>query len=137
VTSALAAVPPARRRRLAATLGGFALLFAVIAVVAPLGVHSAAGPVFCVIAAVAALVLGAMAWGLVHSVRVSSLGAGLPAMSGCGCGHDHDWDEVGAAQPAPPTCASSGSGGECTHDCAACVLAPTGQAQPERSPSNP
>jgi hypothetical protein len=143
VTSALSTIPPARRRRAAATLGLFAMLFLAVAAVALTGGPAAAVQVFAIVALVTAVLLGLIAWGLVHSVRLDAAASGLDsaieqalAASGgmsCDCGHDHDMSEMhvrggsaaasGEAAHGSPACAHDGSGADCAHDCDTCALA--------------
>jgi hypothetical protein len=129
VNSRLSAVPIAGRRRLAATLGLFSVLFIAVGAVAATGTGSAAAPVFSAVALVIAALLALMAWGIAHSVKLdlaeqrldraieetmSARGASM-----CGCGHDHDPDELHVTD----ACAHDGSGAACAHDCDTCVLA--------------
>ena len=67
MSSSLSAIPIAKRRHLAAVLGLFATLFVTIGLVAWLGRVSTAIVVFSSIALVTALVLGAMAWGVIFA----------------------------------------------------------------------
>ncbi|HZZ95842.1 MAG TPA: hypothetical protein VFE19_02415 [Jatrophihabitantaceae bacterium] len=129
MNSRLSAVPIAGRRRLAATLGLFSVLFIAVGAVAATGTGSAAAPVFSAVALVIAALLALMAWGIAHSVKLdlaeqrldraieetmSARGASM-----CGCGHDHDPDELHVTD----ACAHDGSGAACAHDCDTCVLA--------------
>jgi hypothetical protein len=132
----LADIAIERRRRLAATLGLFAVLFVAVGVVAATGagtMPSAVG-VFSAIALAVALLLGLMAWGVTHSVRLDLAEERLnkaieEAVAGagdavgdltCGCGHNHDATEMHVSGEA---CAHDGTGAECTHSCDTCVLA--------------
>lgn len=132
VTASLSAVPADKRKRMAATLVGFAVLFAAIAAVAGTG-SGAAAVVCCVIAAVAAALLALIAWGLAHSVRlerseanVRQLVSAALAASGtlCTCGHDHDPDELHVTDAeVVDGCEHDGAGTTCTRSCDSCVLA--------------
>jgi hypothetical protein len=119
VSSALSAIPPARRRRFAATLGLFAMLFVAVGVVAFSGSPTAVVRIFAVVALVAAGLNGLIAWGLLHSVRIDARPARAAQAAGCGCGHDHDVSEMHVAG----SCAHDGAGLDCGHDCDACALA--------------
>jgi hypothetical protein len=120
------------RRQLAATLLLFAALFVAIGAVAATGGGTVAAPVFCAVALVIAVLLGLVAWGLLHSVKLDldeqRLDAAIEqavAASGatmCSCGHEHDPDELHVS-PGGDTCAHDGSGAACSHDCETCVLA--------------
>jgi hypothetical protein len=131
VTSALSTIPPARRRRAAATLGLFAMLFLAVAAVALTGGPAAAVQVFAIVALVTAVLLGLIAWGLAHSIRIDAAASGLDAAieqalaeSGgvsCDCGHDHDMSEMHVQ--GGPACAHDGNGVECEHNCDTCALA--------------
>jgi hypothetical protein len=128
VTSRLSAVPFGARRRLAATLGGVAALFAAIGAAALTG----AGPVsvvFAVLGFVFAGLLALTAWGAWRSVTIDAADQDLDrvleaavAASGasmCSCGHEHDPSELHVTD----ACAHDGSGAACAHDCDTCVLA--------------
>jgi hypothetical protein len=141
VTSALSTVPPARRRRAAATLGLFAALFLAVAAVALTGGPATAVRVFAIVALGTAVLLGLISWGLLHSVRVDAAGAGLDAAIeqalaenggvSCGCGHDHDMSEMHVQGGAAAACEHDGTGVECPSggppacggDCDTCALA--------------
>jgi hypothetical protein len=129
VTSALSTIPPARRRRAAATLGLFTMLFLAVAAVALTGGPAAAVRVFAIVALVTAVLLGLISWGLVHSVRIDAAATGLDAAieqalaanggMSCDCGHDHDMSEMHVQG----ACEHDGKGIECGHDCDTCALA--------------
>jgi len=131
VTTALSTIPPARRRRAAATLGLFAMLFLAVAAVALTGGPAAAVQVFAIVALLTAVLLGLIAWGLAHSIRIDAAATGLDAAIeqalaanggvSCGCGHDHDMSEMHVDRGA--ACAHDGSGADCAHDCDTCALA--------------
>ena len=129
VTSPLANVPVPARRKLAATLGLFTMLFLAIGAVAATGQGAAAAPVFTGIALGVAVLLGLIAWGVHRSIKIDLADQRLDAAieqtmaahghSMCECGHEHDPNEmhtVGA-------CAHNGTGAACAHDCDSCVLA--------------
>lgn len=131
VNSALSGIPIDRRRRLAATLGLFAVLFVTVGVVATTGTTPGVVRVFSAIAFVVAAMLALAAWGISHSVKVDvadqsldrAIDEAIAARGGvaCGCGHDHDMDEM-HVQADPDVCAHDGSGAACAHDCETCVL---------------
>jgi hypothetical protein len=129
VNSRLSFLPIGARRRLAATLGLFTVLFVAVGAVAATGAGSAAAPAFSAIALVIAALLALMAWGIAHSIKldlaeqrldraieetVAARGASL-----CSCGHDHDLNELHVTD----ACAHDGAGAACAHDCETCVLA--------------
>jgi hypothetical protein len=130
VNSRLVNVPISARRRLAATLGLFTVLFVAVGAVAASGRGSSAAPAFAAIALVIAGLLALLAWGLQHSVTLDlaeqrldrAIEATVAAQGGtmCDCGHDHDPNELHVSGDA---CAHDGSGAACTHDCETCVLA--------------
>lgn len=132
--SSLSGIPVAKRRRAAATVGLFAMLFVTIGVVAATGRGgSAAAPVFAGVSIAIAVVLGLIAWGVVRSVAIDVAeqrldSAILDALaerpefgSLCSCGHDHDPTELHVPDAEP--CAHDGAGSACAHDCSTCVLA--------------
>lgn len=138
VNSALSGIPVDRRRRLAATLGLFAVLFVTVGVVALTGTTPGVVRVFSAIALAVSAVLGLAAWGVVHSITVdlaeqrldAAIEAAVAQRGGvtaltCGCGHDHDPDElhVTDADAEGAACAHDGSGAACAHNCDTCVLA--------------
>jgi hypothetical protein len=137
VSSQLSRVPVSRRRRLAATLLLFAALFLAIGAVAATGAGTSAAPVFAAIALTVAVLLGLMAWGVQHSVRLDLAEASLDAAvedalaahgghaALCGCGVEHDPDELHVvdAEPDPHACSHDGTGVACAHECETCVLA--------------
>ena len=142
MSSALSSVPETQRRTSAYVSGGMAVLMAVIAVLPWLTDAPAAVRLFAVVAAFAAVLLGLVSWGLLHSLRSDAAEADLDATLssaasaagfGCtGCGHDHDLDEMTVtdhdaddAASRPQESAAAGCGASeaaCAHDCAACVL---------------
>ena len=130
VTSPLAHVPISARRKLAATLGLFTMLFVAIGAVAATGRGTDAAPVFSGVALGVAVLLGLIAWGVHRSIRIDLADRDLDAAieqtmaargrSMCDCGHDHDPNELHAVHAG---CAHDGSGTVCAHDCETCVLA--------------
>jgi hypothetical protein len=141
VNSTLTAIPIRQRRRLAAVLGGFAVLFLAIGAVTVTDTSSAGLVVIAAIAFLVGITLALVAWGVFASVRRDgaerrlddAVQAALAANGQpftCDCGHDHDPDELHvvdepAAEAAEPAraCAHDGSGVECAHSCDTCVLA--------------
>jgi hypothetical protein len=138
VTSPLSAIAVEKRRQLAATLGLFAMLFIAVGAVAATGASTLVVKACVVVALIVAVVLGLMAWGVLHSVKLDlgaqRLDAALEAAviargaSLCDCGHEHDPDELhftdGAGQHLTgKSCAHDGSGTDCAHSCDTCVLA--------------
>ena len=131
VSSRLARVPVQGRRRLAATLLLFAMLFIAVAAVAATGRSTAAAPVFCAVALCVAILLGLVAWGVQRSVSIdlaeqrldAAIDETMNAHGGhaamCGCGHEHDPSELHVTD----ACEHDGSGASCAHDCDTCVLA--------------
>jgi hypothetical protein len=128
MSSPLSAIPVARRRRLAATIGLFVAVFAAVGAVAATGRDTAAAPVFSAIAFAAAVLLALIAWGLVRSVRIdesegqldAAIEATMRANGGqlCDCGHEHDPGELHVTD----ACSHDGTGQACAHDCTTCVL---------------
>jgi hypothetical protein len=118
VSSALSAIPPARRRQLAATLGLFGMLFVAVGVVAFSGTPTPVVRVFAAVALVAAALLGLIAWGLLHSVRIDARPVRAGHASGCACGHDHDVSEMHVTD----ACEHDGTGVGCGRDCDSCAL---------------
>jgi hypothetical protein len=133
VSSPLARVPIAARRRLAATLALFATLFLAVGAVAATGRGTAAAPVFAAIALTVAAGLALVAWGVHRSVGIDLADRQLDAViedamaahgghgALCGCGVEHDPDELHITDAEP--CAHDGAGATCAHDCSTCVLA--------------
>jgi hypothetical protein len=133
VDSRLAGIPIEKRRLLAATLGLFAVLFVAVGVVATTGTTPGVVRVFSAVALIVAMLLGAVAWGVTHSVttdlreqrldraieRAIAEGAKAHALT-CDCGHDHDMDEMHVTD-ADDRCPVSGT--DCAHSCDSCVLA--------------
>jgi hypothetical protein len=150
VNSALYEIPVERRRKLAATLGLFAVLFVTVGIVATTGSTPGVVRVFSAVALSIAAVLALTAWGISHSVKLDlaeerldrAIDATMKAHGGsaamCGCGHEHDPDEMhiragnGTVSQQSRTgrheasdaeaCAHDGSGTDCTHNCVSCVL---------------
>jgi hypothetical protein len=137
VSSTLSAIPVGKRRRLAATVGLFAVLFVAVGVVATTGNSPGVVRVFSAVSLGVAAVLALAAWGIAHSVKVDlaeqQLSAAIEASIGklgrdeigCGCGHEHDPDElhVSNAGREQDACDHDGRGADCTHSCDTCVLA--------------
>jgi hypothetical protein len=138
VTSPLSDIEIDKRRQVAATLGLFATLFIAIGAVAATGATTALIKGFVIAALVLAALLGLMAWGVLHSIKLDLDDQELDAaieqavrasgQSMCGCGHEHDPDELhfvdGEGQHLTGVkCAHDGSGVECSHSCETCVLA--------------
>jgi hypothetical protein len=131
VNSRLVNVPTGTRRRLAATLGLFTVLFVAVGAVAATGSGTAAAPAFSAVALVIAALLALLAWGISHSVKIDlaeqrldqAIAATVIAHGGtmCDCGHDHDPNELHVSDA--EACEHDGSGAACTHDCQTCVLA--------------
>src|SRR5205823_3482073 len=96
VTSPLSGIAVEKRRQLAATLGLFAMLFVAVGAVAATGATTAIIKGFVIIALLVAVLLGFIAWGVLHSVRLDladrRLDAAIEAavaasgQSMCGCG---------------------------------------------------
>jgi hypothetical protein len=134
VSSALSAIPVDKRRRLAATLGLFAMLFITIGAVAATGPSTGVVKAFVAIALTVAVLLGLIAWGVLRSVRLdlheqrldAAIAEAVAARAGgslCSCGHDHDPSEMHYVQQEADACAHDGSGAGCSHSCDTCVLA--------------
>jgi hypothetical protein len=135
VSSALSALPVARRRKVAATLGLFAMLFLAVGALCATVATSAVVVGCVVVTLLIALVLALMAWGVAQSVRtdrsaaklesaiedaLAANGTSLADLScGSGCGHDHDPDELVVTDD---TCAHDGAGHLCSHTCETCVF---------------
>ncbi|HLY33769.1 MAG TPA: hypothetical protein VKQ07_04495 [Jatrophihabitantaceae bacterium] len=136
--STLSAVPVERRRRLAATVGLFSVLFITVGVVSLTGTTPGVVRVFSAVSLTVAAVLGLVAWGISHSVKNDEderrldavIDEAVAARGGadftCGCGHEHDPDEMhvrpGQHDFAEDACAHDGSGTDCTHNCVSCVM---------------
>jgi hypothetical protein len=150
VTSPLSGIPVDKRRQLAATLGLFAMLFIAVGAVAATGATTPAIKTFVVIALVVAVLLGLLAWGVLHSVKLEFADRKLDAeivaavraagRTMCGCGHAHDPDELhftdGPGQHLTGArCAHDGRGADCAHDCASCAL--TARRRPSPHPRRP
>jgi hypothetical protein len=139
MTSPLSTIPIEKRRRLAATLGLFAVLLIAIGAVAATGRGSDATPVFSIIALVIAVLVGLIAWGVTRSIQldlgeqkldaaIEATLAGRPEFANlCSCGHDHDPNELHITDAEEhthdATCSHDGGGTACAHDCSSCVLA--------------
>jgi hypothetical protein len=131
VSSSLSGIPTARRRRLAATIGLFAMLFVAVGLVATTGTTAGAVRVFSGVSLAVAIILALTAWGIMHSIKndlaEQRLDAAIEAsikdsgIQTCACGHDHDPTEMHVTDA--DRCAHDGSGVGCTHDCQTCVLA--------------
>jgi hypothetical protein len=147
VTSPLSDIEIEKRRQVAATLGLFATLCIAIGAVAATGATTALIKGFVVVALLIAVLLGLMAWGVLHSIKLDlderSLDAAIEAAvrtsgrSMCGCGHEHDPDELhfvdGEGQHLTGVeCAHDGAGTDCSHKCDTCVLA-TMRPSPSRT----
>jgi hypothetical protein len=141
VTSPLSTIPIDKRRRMAATLGLFAVLLVAIGAVAATGHGSAAFPVFTTVALLLAATLGLIAWGVIRSVQADlaeqRLDAAIEATlaerpeyakgfaSLCSCGHEHDPNELhitDAETADAHVCSHDGAGADCARDCSTCVL---------------
>lgn len=124
VSSVLAAIPIERRRRAAATLGLFSVLFLTMGVVAMTGSTPNLERVFSGIALAVAVLLGLVAWGVSRSVALDVAELRLDAAI------DAAISEVTAradavaphARHATPECGHDGSGTGCSHSCDTCVL---------------
>jgi hypothetical protein len=138
VTSPLSEIEIDKRRQVAATLGLFAMLFIAIGAVAATGAATAVVKGFVVVALVLAVLLGLMAWGVLHSIKLDlddrALDAALEAAvqasgrSMCDCGHEHDPDELHfvdgeGTHLTGAKCAHDGTGTDCSHSCETCVFA--------------
>ncbi|MCU1658406.1 MAG: hypothetical protein JWO57_3062 [Pseudonocardiales bacterium] len=142
MNSALSGIPVDRRRRLAATLGLFAVLFVTVGTVALTGTTPGVVRVFSAVALAIAAVVALAAWGVAHSIKLdvaeqrldAAIEAAVNERNGgdlaCGCGHDHDAAEMHVTD----VCAHDGSGTDCTHSCDTCVLASM-RPSPSRSRS--
>lgn len=140
MTSPLSGIAVAKRRQLAATLGLFAMLFIAVGAVAATGATTAPIKAFVVVALLVAVLLGLLAWGVLHSVQLDVADRRLDAVieaavraggrSMCDCGVEHDPDEMhfvdGQGQHVSGKsfgCAHDGQGSDCAHSCDTCVLA--------------
>jgi hypothetical protein len=138
VTSPLSEIEVEKRRQVAATLGLFAMLFIAVGAVAATGATTALVKGFVIVALLVAVLLGLMAWGVLHSIKLDLGDRALDAAieqavqasgrSMCGCGHEHDPDELhfvdGEGQHLTGAkCAHDGTGTDCTRSCDTCVLA--------------
>lgn len=127
----LSQIPIEKRRKLAATVGLFAVLFIAVGAVAATGPSTTGIKVFVVLAFLVAFGLGLVSWGITTSVKrelgerrlddaINEVVAARGGMS-CGCGHDHDPNELHITDE-DETCAHDGAGAACAHDCDSCVL---------------
>ena len=138
MTSPLSDIEIEKRRQVAATLGLFATLCIAIGAVAATGATTALIKGFVVVALLIAVLLGLMAWGVLHSIKLDlnerSLDAAIEAAvrssgrSMCDCFHQHYPDELhfvdGEGQHLTGVkCAHDGTGTDCSHSCDTCVLA--------------
>ena len=135
MSSPLSGIPIEKRRKAAATVGLFAMLFLTIGAVAATGRSSEAAPVFSAVAIVIAVLLAIAAWGIVRSVgtdlaeqrldaAIEATLAGRPEFASlCSCGHEHSPDELHITDEPEHACAHDGGGDACAHDCSTCVLA--------------
>lgn len=114
------------------------MLFIAIGAVATTGATTALIKGFVVVALLIAVLLGLMAWGVLHSIKLDLNDRAVDAAiveamqaagrSMCGCGHEHDPDELhfvdGEGQHLTGAkCAHDGTGVDCSHSCNTCVLA--------------
>jgi hypothetical protein len=137
VNSALSGISIDRRRRLAATLSLFAVLCATVGIVATTGSTPGVVRVFSAVSLSCAALLGLIAWGVAHSLKLdlaeqrldAAIEAAVASRGGtdvtCGCGHEHDPNEmhITDAEPLADGCAHDGSGTDCAHSCESCLLA--------------
>jgi hypothetical protein len=138
VSSPLSQIEIDKRRQVAATLGLFAMLFIATGAVAATGATTALIKGFVIVSLLIAVLLGLMAWGVLHSIKLDLTERELDAAiedavrtsgrSMCGCGHEHDPDELhfvdGEGQHVTGNkCAHDGTGVDCSHSCDTCVLA--------------
>jgi hypothetical protein len=154
VTSPLSGIAVQKRRKLAATLGLFAMLFLAIGAVAATGASDAVMKAFVAVSFAVAVVLALVAWGVARSVRLDAadrrlddaIEAAVRAGGGsmCDCGHEHDPDELhfveGDGQHVTgraAACAHDGSGTDCAHSCDTCLLAGTRRLEPAAAFTRP
>ena len=134
MSSSLAHIPVHKRRRLAATLGLFAMLFVAVAAVSATGPDTAGMKTFVAVALVVAVLLALIGWGVIRSVHLDvaerhlddAIVSAVRAKGGqlCDCGHEHDPTELHVVDAEPgDACAHDGTGAECAHSCDTCVLA--------------
>ena len=118
MSSALSGIPIDRRRRLAATVGLFAMLSVTIGIVALTGTTPGVVRVFSAIALVVAALLGLIAWGVSRSVSIDLAEQRLDAAI------DAALDDIARHRPkhAAGACAHDGAGRDCVHSCDTCVL---------------
>lgn len=137
VSSPLSGIPVAKRRRVAATLGLFAMLFIAVGVVGAAGPATALVKGFAAVALLVALLLGLMAWGVLRSIKqdlherqLDAVIAATMASRGrslCDCGVEHDPTELYLVGDeyvnSVDACQHDGTGTDCAHSCDECVLA--------------
>jgi len=134
VSSPLAGIPIEKRRRFAAALGLLAAMFVAVGVVASTGDTPGIVRVFSAIALIVAVLLGSVAWGVTHSVKIdlaearldNAIEATVAAHGGpdVGCAHEHDVDEMRvSAEPRAHDDACPVTATTCTHSCDTCLLA--------------
>jgi divalent metal cation (Fe/Co/Zn/Cd) transporter len=118
VSSALSGIPLDRRRRLAATIGLFAMLCVTIGIVALTGTTPGVVRVFSAVALIVAAFLGLVAWGVSRSVSIDMAEQRLDAAI------DAAIEEIASHRPkhASDSCAHDGGGRDCAHSCDTCVL---------------
>ena len=143
VASSLSHIPAPTRRRAAATLGLFAVLFVAVGAVAATDASSGVIVAFVVVAFVVAAVLALLGWGVAASLRDDRAEQDLDdaieqaVLAGgvrmCGCGQEHDPSVLHV--PDDP-CDRDGQGSGCTHSCETCVLA-TMRTGPRTAPTVP
>lgn len=131
MSSTLARLPFATRRKIAAILAAFCALFLAIGAVSSTGRGEASAPVFAVLAFIIAVLFGLVAWGVYRSIQLeqaelrmdAAIQDTLTRAGGhgqlCDCGHEHDPSELHVTDA---ECAHDGSGMDCAHGCATCVL---------------
>jgi hypothetical protein len=147
VSSPLAGIALEKRRRFAAALALLATLFVAVGVVASTGDAPGIVRLFSAILLIVAVLLGSIAWGVAHSVKIDLADARLDnaieaavAAHGvtCGCARVHDVDEMHVSDESGTHHACPVSGTECTRGCDTCALgalrpSPT-QARSEQQP---
>jgi hypothetical protein len=140
VNSPLSGIPIETRRRMSATLGLFAVLFVAVGVVATTGATPAAVRVFSAVALIVAAILGTVAWGVTHSVKldlregqldnaieraVQEAVADHGGPAAAPCGHHHEVDELLVSDDEPGrrygSCPVTET--DCVHSCDTCLLA--------------
>jgi hypothetical protein len=120
--------------------------FAAVGVVAVIGASTVLVYAFAVIAFVAATLLALIAWGVLHSTRLTAAGSLDPSLQRtiatatmCACGHDHDVSEMHvtdteaqAHDSYDPGCQAAGSPGCAGPNSAGCDTCALATARPER-----